>query len=252
MGLEAVFARDGEGDTKRELDSEERGNGTREMGAKACLMWVCCAECRTERAARKWGEIQEWFGGSFSGGATGEVECVQAEQVEFDEPPIAIIGTDAKHRREISQGEVARFVNHMRAWRGIFHGGFEMGIVMECGSEVQFKRSVLEEMRDDWEVAVVGNGGEREKLGGIGSGDMGGYILTRDGAERLLSEGRAYVVRVEEFVERVFKEGGVMLWRASGGGTRKGPRCAPRRRAVRASDEFPFHAPRHRWHGVPR
>lgn len=240
---------------------EERGstdvkeNGTREgaswMWEDVCLVWVCSHECRTEEAVARGEEMKRWFRGMFEGGVVKEVDCVEGGEIDFGKPPISVVGTDWEHRREVSKGAVARFVNHLRAWREVFHGGFKIGIIVECGSEVLFGRGDMEGIEMGWEVVLLGNGDRGREVvkvvGGSGRGDLGGYVIARKAVERLLSGATAFIVPLHEFVGYVFEEGGVSVWKV-GGEQRGGLRCEGAKREVRTSDKFPFHAPLHRWH----
>lgn len=156
---------------------------------------------------------------------------MDVEEICFGKPPISVIGMDREHQREVSKEEVAQFANHLRTWREVFHGGYEVGVIVECGSgsAVLFEKGNMEGIEIRWGVILLGR-----------------YVVTRKVAERLLSGATACVVPLNEFVECITDEGGVSMWRLEEGRGEVG--CRRGKEEVRASDKFPSHAPLHRWH----
>lgn len=256
-------------------------------GTALQVHWICPEHCISSTALSErqslQSAIQQETTASINATAIvriTHVNDVSPSSVDFDDPPLSIIGTDAAHAHDMSAVSIAEFVTHLRIWRDVFHDpSRNAAVVLQCGhvmggdavraissvglfhSDATFNPS--ESSSTGWDILVLDARHESstfahtELLHSVQEDELSAYAISRAGAEKLLSAATAYTVPLHVFIT-ILTRGGkggsrrerVLVKRWSGATTPGSSKCVPNTQGARArrSDSLPFHPPLHEFH----
>lgn len=201
------------------------------------------------------------------------LQSLRATDVNFYDAPLALIGTSRAHSWRVPAGAVAEFATHVAAWRETFAQGAAPALVLAGAVPAlrtwQRLGAVLATL-PTWHVVVVSARSAREAkdvewVSGdvarvtryLALDDMDSYVVSTDGANRLLSKAAAFVRPLPEYFGALMRKQGedggqylsVLRFYAGDDGDMEGEEeCARPLRSTGAvvwSHELPFYPPHH-------
>lgn len=154
--------------------------------------------------------------------------------VDFSNPPLPIIGTSDHYARKISSRSVSEFFSHITVWREFFHSNATSAVVVTDG---YIPRSNIPTKFDHFHIALLDSNAQA-------------YVLSREGASRLLAYATAFVIPLADLIRTLGKMNLLNILQIHEGSRKeyKYTSCNQyysKSSSFAMSNDFPFYPPHH-------